>query len=165
MWGAIRKPNNNLINEQSHQQELSKLVHPQKSNKGTLNTYSDKSSLLHRYFWEIQQYDLLTEEEKRALAIRFQKYGDREAAHRLVLSHLRLVVKIAFQFQGIWTNTFLDLIQEGNFGLVKAADKYDPSKNVKFSYFMDKSLYAQVCYGTHAAGENRNIAKATKTFL
>jgi len=111
------------------------LVHPQKSNKGTLNTYSDKSSLLHRYFWEIQQYDLLTEEEKRALAIRFQKYGDREAAHRLVLSHLRLVVKIAFQFQGIWTNTFLDLIQEGNFGLVKAADKYDPSKNVKFSYY------------------------------
>jgi RNA polymerase sigma factor (sigma-70 family) len=53
----------------------------------------------------------------------------------LVTSNLRLVVKIALEFQRVWMQNLLDLIQEGNIGLMQAVKKFDPYKNVKFSYY------------------------------
>ncbi len=94
-----------------------------------------KPYLLQRYLWETHQYEILAEEEKRELAIQVQQYGDKQATHRLVTSNLRLVVKIALQFQQIWTHNFLDLIQEGNLGLMRAVHKFDPLRGVKFSYY------------------------------
>ncbi len=90
---------------------------------------------LQRYLMEISQYRLLTREEEINLAKRIQETGDRDAAYVLVTSNLRLVVKIALEFQRIWMQNLLDLIQEGNIGLMQAARKFDPYKNVKFSYY------------------------------
>ena len=90
---------------------------------------------LQRYLQEISRYKLLTREEERDLAIRAREHGDKEAAYILATSNLRLVVKIALEFQRIWMQNLLDLIQEGNIGLMQAVRKFDPYKNVKFSYY------------------------------
>ena len=90
---------------------------------------------LQRYLTEISQYSLLTREEERELGIRVREHEDREAAYILVTSNLRLVVKIALEFQRVWMQNLLDLIQEGNIGLMQAVKKFDPYKNVKFSYY------------------------------
>jgi RNA polymerase sigma-32 factor len=90
---------------------------------------------LQRYLTEISQYRLLTRDEERALAKRVQEGGDEEAAYVLVTANLRLVVKIALEFQRVWMQNLLDLIQEGNIGLMQAVTKFDPYKNVKFSYY------------------------------
>ncbi len=90
---------------------------------------------LHRYLQEINQYRRLTREETEALAREYQATGDRDAAYRLVTANLRLVVKVAMDFQKYWMQNFLDLIQEGNVGLVQAVKKFDPFRGVKFSYY------------------------------
>ena len=90
---------------------------------------------LQRYLSEISTYQLLTREEERELGIRVREHGDKEAAYALVTSNLRLVVKIALEFQRVWMQNLLDLIQEGNIGLMQAVRKFDPYKNVKFSYY------------------------------
>ncbi len=90
---------------------------------------------LQRYLAEISHYRLLTREEEKTLGVRVQEHDDKEAAYRLVTSNLRLVVKIALEFQRVWMQNLLDLIQEGNIGLMQAVRKFDPYKNVKFSYY------------------------------
>ncbi len=90
---------------------------------------------LQRYLQEISQYKLLSREETDELAIRYYETGDPDAAYRLVSANLRLVVKVAMDFQKYWMQNFLDLIQEGNVGLVQAAKKFDPYREVKFSYY------------------------------
>ena len=85
------------------------------------------------YLKEIGKVPLLTAEEERELAIRVQN-GDEEAKNKLCESNLRLVVSIAKRYlnRGL---TFLDLIQEGNLGLIKAVDKFDYTKGFKFSTY------------------------------
>jgi len=90
---------------------------------------------LQRYLTEISNYKLLTREQEKELGIQVREHGDKEAAYRLVTSNLRLVVKIALEFQRVWMQNLLDLIQEGNIGLMQAVKKFDPYKNVKFSYY------------------------------
>jgi len=90
---------------------------------------------LQRYLAEISGYKLLSRERERELAIRVREYGDTDAALELVTSNLRLVVKIALEFQRVWMQNLLDLIQEGNIGLMQAVKKFDPYKGVKFSYY------------------------------
>ena len=90
---------------------------------------------LQRYLAEISNYKLLTRERERELGIRIQEHGDEESAYIMVTSNLRLVVKIALEFQRVWMQNLLDLIQEGNIGLMQAVRKFDPYKNVKFSYY------------------------------
>ena len=90
---------------------------------------------LQRYLAEISKYKLLTREQEIELGKRVLEEGDTEAAYVLVTANLRLVVKIALEFQRIWMQNLLDLIQEGNIGLMQAVKKFDPYKNVKFSYY------------------------------
>ena len=90
---------------------------------------------LQRYLAEISKYKLLTREQEIELGKRIREHGDSEAAYVLVTANLRLVVKIALEFQRVWMQNLLDLIQEGNIGLMKAVKKFDPYKNVKFSYY------------------------------
>ncbi len=90
---------------------------------------------LQRYLMEISKHDLLTREQEIDLGKRVQEEGDPEAAYILVTANLRLVVKIALEFQRVWMQNLLDLIQEGNIGLMQAVKKFDPYKNVKFSYY------------------------------
>jgi RNA polymerase sigma-32 factor len=89
---------------------------------------------LKRYLLEIRQFPLLTREEERALARKWMEEKDRNAALRLVVSNLRLVVKIAFEYQRAYSN-LLDLIQEGNLGLMQAVKKFDPYREVKLSSY------------------------------
>jgi RNA polymerase sigma-32 factor len=90
---------------------------------------------LQRYLWEIGQHKLLSREQEKELAIRVVEYGDRDAAYKMVTANLRLVVKIAMEFQRVWMQNLLDLIQEGNIGLMQAVQKFDPYKGVRFSYY------------------------------
>ncbi len=90
---------------------------------------------LQLYLMEIKSYRLLTREEEVELATRFQEKKDQQAAYRLVTSNLRLVVKIAMDFSRYWTKSLLDLIQEGNVGLLQAVRKFDPYRGIKFSYY------------------------------
>ncbi len=90
---------------------------------------------LGAYLREVMKFPTLTPEEEIELARRVRKYNDKKAAFRLITSHLRLVVKIAMEFQRKWMQNLLELIQEGNVGLMKAVQKFDPEKGIKFSYY------------------------------
>jgi len=90
---------------------------------------------LQMYLLEIKNYRLLTREEEVELAIRVREKKDQKSAYRLVTSNLRLVVKIAMDFHRYWTKSLLDLIQEGNVGLLQAVKKFDPYRGIKFSYY------------------------------
>ncbi|GFK95502.1 RNA polymerase sigma factor RpoH [Fundidesulfovibrio magnetotacticus] len=90
---------------------------------------------LHVYLREVSKFPLLAPDEEFELARQVRDHGDQRAAFRLVTSHLRLVVKIAMDFQRRWAQNVADLIQEGNVGLMRAVKKYDPEKGIKFSYY------------------------------
>jgi len=90
---------------------------------------------LQMYLLEIKRYRLLTREEEKELGTRVREKNDQEAAYRLITSNLRLVVKIAMDFHRYWTKNLLDLIQEGNLGLLQAVGKFDPYRGIKFSYY------------------------------
>jgi RNA polymerase sigma-32 factor len=90
---------------------------------------------LHAYLREVSRFSMLAPDEEYELARRVQIHNDNEAAFRLISSHLRLVVKIAMDFQRRWMQNVLDLIQEGNVGLMRAVHKFDPDKGIKFSYY------------------------------
>jgi RNA polymerase sigma-32 factor len=87
------------------------------------------------YMREISRFPILEPEEETELARRYRDEQDPDAAFRLITSHLRLVVKIAMDFQRRWMQNALDLIQEGNVGLMRAVQKFDPEKGIKFSYY------------------------------
>ena len=85
---------------------------------------------LRRYLLEISQFEPLTAEEERTLIRRYQQEGDQEAAYRLVTSNLKLVVKIALIYRRVYNNV-MDLIQEGNIGLIQALGRFDPDKGTR----------------------------------
>ncbi len=90
---------------------------------------------LQRYLSEISKYPLLSKEEEEAVTKAYYETHDPVLAHKIVASNLRLVVKIALDFQKFWMQNFLDLVQEGNVGLMHAVKKFNPYKGVKFSYY------------------------------
>ncbi|MDR2696679.1 MAG: RNA polymerase subunit sigma-70, partial [Deltaproteobacteria bacterium] len=83
---------------------------------------------LHLYLREVSRFPLLKPDEEQRLARRVREHNDSEAAFQLISSHLRLVVKIAMDFQRRWMQNVLDLIQEGNVGLMRAVNKFDPDR-------------------------------------
>jgi RNA polymerase sigma-32 factor len=86
------------------------------------------------YMAQLRRHPPISREEEHALAVRFAEEGDLDAARRLVLSNLRLVVKIAMEYRRAWTN-LLDLVQEGNVGLMQAVKRFDPYQGVKLSSY------------------------------
>jgi RNA polymerase sigma-32 factor len=89
---------------------------------------------LSAYLREVQKHPLLMPEETQALAEKFVTTQDAAAAARLVTANLRLVVKIAYEYRRAYKN-ILDLIQEGNIGLMQAVKRYDPYRGVKLSSY------------------------------
>ncbi|MBW1807777.1 MAG: RNA polymerase factor sigma-32 [Deltaproteobacteria bacterium] len=85
---------------------------------------------LQRYLNEIGHVDLLTAEEEHDLAVDMQKTEDPKLAYKLITANLRLVVKIALEHRNYYQN-LLDLIQEGNIGLMQAVKKFDPYRGVR----------------------------------
>ena len=91
-------------------------------------------SPLQLYLKEVARYPLLKPEEELELAQKHFEEEDIHAAHRLITANLRLVVKIANDFKKAQVN-FLDLIQEGNYGLMQAVKRFNPYKGVKLSSY------------------------------
>ncbi len=86
------------------------------------------------YMSQLRNYAPISREEEHLLATRWVEEGDREAGRQLVVSNLRLVVKIAMEYRRAWTNV-LDLIQEGNLGLLQAVQRFDPTRGTKLSSY------------------------------
>jgi len=82
------------------------------------------------YMAQIRRFDLLTREEESELAQRYHRDGDISAAHRLICANLRFVVKIAQEYRGYGIK-MLDLVQEGNIGLMMAVKKFDPERGLR----------------------------------
>jgi RNA polymerase sigma-32 factor len=102
-------------------------VAPEPTSGGALVAYDP----LQRYLSEIRRYPLLSREEEHELAVRYKEAGDVQAAYRLVTGNLRLVVLIAREYQRAFRQ-LIDLIQEGNIGLMEAVKKFDPYRGVRF---------------------------------
>jgi len=91
--------------------------------------------LVQRYIREANHFKLLTPEEEKSLTTHYHETGDQDAGYKLITSNLRLVIKIALEFQKYWMKNLLDLIQEGNIGLMRAIKKFDPYRGIKLSYY------------------------------
>jgi RNA polymerase sigma-32 factor len=85
---------------------------------------------LETYLVQINQFPLLTQEEEFKLAVRYRKHNDIEAAQKLITSNLRFVVKVVFEYKSYGVK-LLDLIQEGNIGLMMAVKKFNPHKGYR----------------------------------
>ncbi len=89
---------------------------------------------LSHYFREVWAYPILEKEEEQILGTRWREQGDTEAAHKLVTSHLRLVVKMAMKYRG-YGLPIADLVSEGNIGLMRAVKKFEPEKGFRLSTY------------------------------
>ena len=103
---------------------------PASKSEGALTRFDPMAA----YLREVQRHPLLTPEATKELAIRFQTTQDPAAAAMLVTSNLRLVVKIAYEYRRAYKN-IMDLVQEGNIGLMQAVKRYDPYRGVKLSTY------------------------------
>ena len=112
-------------------------ISPKKSSRAKKSSGADKDKALvafdplQRYLAEIRRFSLLSREEEHRLAVDYKEYGNVEAAYKLVTANLRLVVMIAREYQKAFKN-LLDLIQEGNMGLMEAVKNFDPYRGVRF---------------------------------
>jgi len=137
-------------------------------------TKKDKSgNPVRRYFDEVEAGPLLSREEEKELAKRIEQ-GDEEAREKLASANLRLVISIAKKYRG-YGLPFLDIIQEGNIGLMKAIDKFDWRKGYKFSTYATwwirqsilKALNNEsrtVRVPSHVTSLNRKIDKYVNSF-
>ena len=99
---------------------------------------------LQLYLMEVRKVPLMKPEEEKAVARRYREEGDMQAAYRLVTANLRLVVKIALEYHRQWMLNLLDLIQEGNLGLIQAVKNFDPYRGVKLSYYASYWIKAYI---------------------
>jgi len=90
--------------------------------------------VLEAYMREVQRHPLLSPEDEHGLAVEYSKTGSVDLAARLVTANLRLVVKIAYEYRRAYRN-IMDLVQEGNIGLMQAVKRYDPYRGVKLSSY------------------------------
>jgi RNA polymerase sigma-32 factor len=95
---------------------------------------SERLDPFRMYLYEISKHSVLTKEEEREIADRIRRLGDKEAEQKLVVANLRLVVKIALDYYSYHLNV-LDLIQEGNVGLLRAVRKFEPERGTRFSTY------------------------------
>jgi len=98
---------------------------------------------IEAYIQTVNRFPMLSAEQERALAQRWQQKGDLEAARELVLSHLRLVVAVARGYLG-YGLPHADLIQEGNIGLMKAVKRFDPERGVRLVSFALHWIKAEI---------------------
>jgi len=122
---------------------------------------------LESYLVQINQFPLLTQEEERDLAVKYRKSNDIEAAHKLITSNLRFVVKVAFEYKSYGIK-LLDLIQEGNIGLMMAVKKFDPDRGYRLISYAIWWIRAYIQNFNHQDMEprqDRDDPGAEKAFL
>src|SRR3977135_2908176 len=86
------------------------------------------------YLGEIRRFALLEREQEYALAKRWREHGDRDAAHQLVTSHLRLAAKVAMNYRG-YGLPISEIISEGNVGLMQALNRFEPERGFRFATY------------------------------
>jgi len=101
------------------------------------------SGSLDQYIQNAQAFPMLTAEEEREYGYRLSEHGDLEAAQKLVMSHLRFVIRIARGYQG-YGLPMADLVQEGNVGLMKAVKRFSPDHNVRLVSFAVHWIRAEI---------------------
>ncbi len=121
------------IIKKSEQLNQGKFLQPILGLEKVASARSAEASFFH-YLQEIQKFPLLTFEEEKKYGELYQKTGDTEAAKMLIQSHLRLVVKMASKFRS-YGLPIVDLVSEGNLGLIQAVKKFNPSKGFRFSTY------------------------------
>jgi RNA polymerase sigma-32 factor len=94
----------------------------------------EEGSPLRQYYTMIRNHELLTAEQERTLSQQYRQSGDQQAFQRLVSCNLRLVVKIALEYRS-YREQLMDLVQEGNTGLIRAAERFDPERGVRFAAY------------------------------
>ena len=121
------------MNNITNNAEYIDLNYEEKDSPKTFNTIVNNDDILQMYLKQIGRKKMLTKEEESLLGERIQN-GDEDAKKELIQANLRLVVSIAKKYigQGV---LFMDLVQEGSMGLIKAAEKFDYTKNFKFSTY------------------------------
>jgi RNA polymerase sigma-32 factor len=95
---------------------------------------STSQESLSGYLGAIRTYPMLEPEEESSLARRWLQEGDREAAHRLITSHLRLVVKVAMRYRG-YGLPMSEIVSEGNIGLIRAVQRFDPGRGARLATY------------------------------
>jgi RNA polymerase sigma-32 factor len=103
------------------------------ANLATVSNVSSEASHLH-FLEEIRKFPFLTADQEYVLAKRWREHGDREAAHKLVTSHLRLVAKIAMGYRG-YGLPLSELISEGNVGIMHAVKRFDPDRGFRLATY------------------------------
>ena len=101
--------------------------------RATVPILTAESGLTH-YFDQIRRFPMLERQEEYMLAKRWREHGDRDAAHKLVTSHLRLVTKIASDYRG-YDVPISEVISEGNIGLLQAVERFEPEKGFRFTTY------------------------------
>jgi RNA polymerase sigma-32 factor len=124
--GELSEPDH----EQEHEHEPAPKPRAKTESTGALTRFDPMAA----YLREIQRHPVLPPEETHKLAVRFVESQDPTAAAALVTSNLRLVVKIAYEYRRAYKN-IMDLVQEGNIGLMQAVKRYDPYRGVKLSTY------------------------------
>ncbi len=104
---------------------------------------SNQATSLEAYIHTVNGYPILSQEEETSLAVRLRDYQDVEAARKLVMTHLRVVVSIARKYIGYGLPQ-ADLIQEGNIGLMKAVKRFDPDRGVRLVSFAMHWIKAEI---------------------
>ena len=112
-----------------------------------------ETNIYNQYVKEVKNYHLLTNEEEKELSIKI-KNGDAKALERLVNSNLRLVIKIAHHYM-VPSDRLMDIIQEGNIGLMTAAKKFSPSFNVRFASYA--ALWIKQAINRYVSSNNELI--------
>ena len=102
--------------------------------RASLPAIAAGESGLSRYLTEIRKFPMLTPDEEYMLAKRYKEHGDRDAAHRMVTSHLRLVAKIAMGYRG-YGLPIGEVISEGNVGLMQAVKRFEPEKGFRLATY------------------------------
>ncbi len=120
------EPEENMTDEQSSLNNSTEEIEIPKTDSTEIARYDP----LRRYLTEISRFTPLNRDEEHEIAIHYHETGDREAAYRLVTSNLKLVVKIAMIYHKVYRN-LLDLIQEGNLGLIQAVKRFDPFRGTR----------------------------------
>jgi RNA polymerase sigma-32 factor len=128
-----------IVDEESSETDNAKVIdrslrsdHPLSERDGSVAL--SRTDPLQAYLREVQRHKLLTPDEEKELTQKFEKTQDARVAARLVTANLRLVVKLAYEYRRAYKN-IMDLIQEGNIGLMQAVKRYDPYRGVKLSSY------------------------------
>lgn len=129
-----KKKSNSIETSKSITEQLD-IISNVGSNELTVSTNSlSVNDPLKQYLKEISKHNLLSKDQEAELVAALVETGDIEVAKKLVYANLRLVVKIAMEYKSAYKN-IMDLIQEGNIGLMKAVSNYNPDKGAKLSYY------------------------------